>query len=223
MADTNPVPGPFPGLDDTPRVIDLSHNDAVTSFATAKAAGLAGVIHKATTGGTGSDPQYAARRQAATDAGLLWGAYHWGTAAPVAQQVANFLAVAQPNAQTLVALDYEATPGDQMTLDLARGFSDGVFAALGRRPVIYGGILLKTDLGATVDAFFGSHRLWLAQYGPAPAVQASWQTFWLWQYTDGTSGPGCQAVTGVPGNAAGDLDCDYFQGATADLTAQWAS
>jgi len=37
------------------RVVDLFHQDAVTSFTDAAAAGLWGVIHKATTGATGTD------------------------------------------------------------------------------------------------------------------------------------------------------------------------
>src|SRR5436305_9302917 len=106
------------------RVVDLYHSDNVTSFADAAAAGCWGIIHKATTGGTGQDSMYAQRRPQALAAGLLWGAYHWGTAhEPVSDQVDNFLSVAQPDANTLVALDYEDdTEGNQMTLDQARQF-----------------------------------------------------------------------------------------------------
>src|SRR5205085_10127894 len=91
-------------------VVDLFHDDHVTGFADAAAAGTWGIIHEASAGGTGQDPMYAQRRQPALDAGLLWGAYHWGTAhEPVSDQVDNFLSVAQPDANTLVALDYEET------------------------------------------------------------------------------------------------------------------
>src|SRR5690348_6986095 len=75
----------------TPIVVDLSHGDRVENLQAARAAGLVGVIHKATTGATGRDDAYAARRQAALEAGLLWGAYHWGTAADITAQVDNFL------------------------------------------------------------------------------------------------------------------------------------
>jgi len=44
---------------------------------------------------------------------------------------------------------------------------------LGRKPVLYSGHLIKEKLGNKTDAFFGSHRLWLAQYGPDPVVQKS--------------------------------------------------
>ena len=205
------------------KVMDLSHNNTVTSFATARAAGLVGVIHKATTGATGHDPLYASRRADAIAAGLLWGAYHWGTAATIANQVANFLNIAQPDAHTLVALDYEETAGNQMTLAGARDFLQRIQTALGRRAVLYSGITIKNALGATHDAFFGGHRLWLAQYGTAPSVQASWTKYWLWQYTDGTAGPDPKTVPGIPGNTQGHVDCDYYTGLDDQLRAEWAS
>jgi GH25 family lysozyme M1 (1,4-beta-N-acetylmuramidase) len=204
-------------------VVDIYHGNTVTSFLQAKNAGLVGVIHKATTGGTGTDSAYAQRRQSATAAGLLWGAYHWGTSAPIDQQVDNFLNFAQPDKHTLVALDYEQDAGNQMTLDGARQFLQGIEAKLGRKAVLYSGSLIKSELGSTKDAYFGSHRLWLAQYGSVPSVQASWSNYWLWQYTDGTAGPGPRSCPGIPGNSAGNLDCDAFQGDAAHLAAQWAS
>ena len=204
-------------------VVDLYHGDRVDSFAEAKAHGVLAVIHKATTGATGHDTLYAARRKDARDAGLLWGAYHWGTAAPVADQVKNFLAVAEPDADTLIALDYEKDVGNQMTLDGARAFLQGIQDKLGRRAVLYSANTVKEALGTKKDAFFGSHRLWLAQYGTQPKVQASWTTFWLWQYTDGTSGPDPKKVPGIPGNTLGQVDCDHYLGTPEQLRAEWAS
>lgn len=207
----------------SPMVIDLYDGDQVRSFGDAKAAGLLGVIHKATTGGTGRDDKYAERRKMAADAGLLWGAYHWGTAAPIDDQVENFLGWAAPDDNTLIAVDFESDAGNQMTLQGLRAFSDGVFARKQRRPVIYGGILLKTTLGGAPDPYFAAHRLWLAQYGPKPVTQASWPRFWLWQYTDGSDRTPLVTVPGVPGNARGQLDCNYFDGSATDLIAQWAT
>jgi GH25 family lysozyme M1 (1,4-beta-N-acetylmuramidase) len=105
-----------------PTVVDMSHGDAVSSFDQAAQAGLLAVIHKATTGATGRDDAYKDRRKAAGKAKLLWGAYHWGTAAKVADQVENFLDWATPDKSTLVALDFERTGGNQMTLSQARDF-----------------------------------------------------------------------------------------------------
>jgi lysozyme len=205
------------------RVVDLYHDDTVTSFPDAAAAGVWGIIHKATTGATGTDPAYAGRRQSALDAGLLWGAYHWGTAADVSQQVDNFLNTATPDANTLVALDYEETSGNQMTLDQARQFLDLLGQQLGRKPVLYSGSLIKQELGDTADPFFGSYRLWLAQYSTTPVVQASWSTYWLWQYTDSKTGPAPNQVNGIPGDSNGNLDCNTFDGTKEELAAEWAS
>ena len=72
-------------------VVDLFHGDRVTSFARAYQAGIRGIIHKATTGATGKDDAYSSRRALAVKAGLLWGAYHWGTSAAVSKQLDNFL------------------------------------------------------------------------------------------------------------------------------------
>ncbi|MCL6309714.1 glycoside hydrolase family 25 protein [Pseudomonas syringae] len=208
----------------TPLVIDLSHDDGVGSFVQSKSAGLVGVIHKATTGATGRDDMYAGRRQQALAAGLLWGAYHWGTSADAKEQADNFMAWAKPDANTLIALDLEATPGNQMTLAIAKQFCQVLFDRLGRRPVIYSGDTLKDDLGTSVDPFFTQHRLWLAQYGASPKVQCSWDNFWLWQYTDGDEGPsGCRAVPGILGDSKKRIDCNYFAGDAATLAAQWAS
>lgn len=165
-------------------VVDIFHGDRVTSFAEAAAAGIWGVIHKATTGATGHDSKYAERREAALDAGLLWGAYHWGTHAPVADQVDNFLTTVAPDGQTLVALDFEETQGNQMTIDDAREFLTLIEQQLGRKAVLYSGNLIKECLGDSIDPFFREHRLWLAQYTPPAVVQNSWQRYWLWQYTD---------------------------------------
>ncbi len=207
------------------RVADIYHGDKVTSFKKAADAGLWGVIHKATTGGTGHDDFYESRRKAALQAGLLWGAYHWGTAADVEKQVKNFIKRAEPDGDTLVALDFEETKNNQMTLAQARDFLTLISEQLGRKAVIYGGGLLKARLGANANPFFGSHRLWLAHYNPNPVCQKSWSKAWLWQYTDKTGRPGLQpdSIAGIPGNSDGDLDCDSYEGTKAQLKAEWAS
>lgn len=204
-------------------VVDIYHFDRVTSFRRAAQFGIRGIIHKATTGATGKDAAYAKRRQPVLDAGMLWGAYHWGTNANVAKQVDNFLRTAKPDDHTLVALDFERSGNNTMTLDQAREFLTRIDEEVGRKAVIYGGELLKIRLGNERDAFFGSHRLWLAQYGSTPKVQRSWDKYWLWQYTDGTAGPDPKTVPGIPGDAKGNLDCNSYDGTPEHLAAEWAS
>jgi GH25 family lysozyme M1 (1,4-beta-N-acetylmuramidase) len=155
---------------------------------------------------------------------LLWGAYHWGTAAPAAAQVDNFLAAAQPDERTLVALDFEDTPGNQMTLAGAREFLELIEEKLGRKAVIYSANTIKSALGSQRDSFFGSHRLWLAQYGSTPSVQASWDGYWLWQFTEGkASDPRRRRVPGIPGNSDGEVDCNYYPSTPEQLETEWAS
>jgi GH25 family lysozyme M1 (1,4-beta-N-acetylmuramidase) len=223
---TAPVPG-LPTMTATgeavPLVVDIYHGDRVDSFTAARNAGVLGIIHKATTGGTGTDDAYARRRDKALAAGLLWGAYHWGTAAPARQQVDNFLGAARPDADTLVALDFERDVGNQMSLQGARDFLAEIQERLGRRAVLYSGSTIKGALGQSKDPFFGQHRLWLAQYGPVAKVQSSWDGYWLWQHTDGSVGPGPRHAPGIPGNANGELDCNRFHGSPEQLAAEWAS
>jgi GH25 family lysozyme M1 (1,4-beta-N-acetylmuramidase) len=202
------------------RVVDPYQGDRVSSFTKAAEFGIWGIIHKATTGAIGKDKQYSNRRSRALDAGLLWGAYHWGTNANVAKQVDNFLNRAAPDERTLVALDFEDI---RMTLAQAREFMTLVAEKVGRKPVLYSGHLIKERLGNRTDAFFGSHRLWLAQYGPNPSVQKSWKKYWLWQYADKKTGLQPNQVPGLPGDSKGNLDCNSYEGTREQLKANWVS
>src|SRR5204862_2435608 len=68
-------------------VVNLSHYDMMRpDFAAMKSEGIVGIIHEATYPRLDRDSQYAFRHQAAAQAGLLWGAYHYADATgPVRQ------------------------------------------------------------------------------------------------------------------------------------------
>jgi lysozyme len=70
---------PVQGVQGLDAVIDISHNVTVTDFAAVRRSGILAVIHKVSEGGDWFDPSYATRRHQAESAGLLWGAYHFGT------------------------------------------------------------------------------------------------------------------------------------------------
>ena len=203
-------------------VVDLYHGDVVTSFADAATSGIRGIIHKATQGTRVADSAYDARRGNAADVGLLWGAYHFATDEDVGAQVGHFLGVARPDHATLLALDFEPHSNHTMRLSQARRFLVMVEQKLGRKAVLYSGNLIKEQLGGKVDAFFGSHRLWLAQYGPIPKVQRSWKKPWLRQYSADGTGPGPHKVPGIPG-ANGHLDLNSYNGTPEQLATEWAS
>jgi len=198
-------------------VIDISHHNANPDFQQAKVAGILGVIHKATQGLTYKDPMYLTNRQKALDAGLLWGAYHFGDGTDGAAQADFFLSVATPGPDTLVVLDFEPnTQGATMSLDGARAFVSEVNTNLGRFPGLYSGSLIKQQLGNNTDPILAQCFFWLAQYGSTAVVPANWPTWTLWQYTDGNVGPQPHSVTGI-----GNCDRDKFNGDSDDLNKLW--
>src|SRR6266542_388983 len=117
-------------------VIDLSRNDLRVDFAAAAAADIVGVIHKATEGVGYVDPVYAKREPEAREAGLLWGAYHFGTGrGGGADQADYFLGKVGGSTDTLLVLDLEENPsGPTMSLDQAREFVTRVHTRTGRWP-----------------------------------------------------------------------------------------
>ena len=200
-------------------VFDISHHQDPVDFAKARADGLVGVIHKATQGLGFVDSRFAARRPQALAAGLLFGAYHFGTGTDGVKQAEHFLETVQPDTKTLVALDFEGNPmGPSMTLDQARAFVGHIKAKLGRHPVLYGGHFLREALAGAADPVLSACPLWFAQYGPKPEIPKAWAAWTLWQHTDGKVGPGPRVVDGV-----GPCDRDRFQGDEAALRAWWAS
>src|SRR5215471_8589946 len=98
-------------------VVDLSHHNGRQDLSKAKASGIVGVMHKATQGISFRDPMFVENRKKALDAGLLFGAYHFGTGAGGVEQAAFFLDVARPLEGDLLVLDFETNPqGPDMTL-----------------------------------------------------------------------------------------------------------
>ena len=201
------------------KVIDLRHWDTVTSWPAIKAAGIIGVIHKATESTTYVDPNYVSRRSAALAEGLLWGAYHFAHSGNIAAQVNAFLGVTGIDHTMLYALDWEDTPSGTMTAAEAQEFINYVEAVTGLNTmVIYSGNTAKEKLGSATNGFFGRRRLWLAEFGSTPVTQASWTAPFLWQYSDGINGPDPRNCPGV----SAECDTSSWAGTDAELAAQWA-
>src|ERR1044071_255304 len=73
-------------------VVNLSHYDLLRpDFVRMKAEGILGVIHEATYPRFDRDSYYGTRQTAATRAGLLWGAYHFGDGTDPIRQAEHFL------------------------------------------------------------------------------------------------------------------------------------
>jgi lysozyme len=198
-------------------IIDISHHNGNVNLDKAKADGILGVIQKATQGQAGVDPTYKTNRTKATNAGLLWGAYHFATGSEGVKQAQNFLNVVGNPDKTLLVLDFEPNPtGPSMSLDEARAFVTHVRQETGRFPGLYSGHFIKQLLGVHKDPVLAECWFWLAQYGPTPVVPPNWDTWTMWQYTDGATGPPPHKVSGI-----GRCDRDKFNGSETQLNKLW--
>ena len=228
---------PAGGLD---AVIDLSHQVEVTNFGLVRRSNILAVIHKASEGGDWFDPTYGERRPEAEAAGLLWGAYHFGTHQyPGEQQAAAFLEAARPGPTTLMALDLEPNdrrPANTMDLGQAEAFVRTVYRATGRLPIVYthpswangepygrSGITLGRAI--TAASILARCELWLVDYRDQPELPLAWtgRGWRLWQYAGDDEGYGggsrsalCKAVAGVD-----HCDRNLFAGGAPALYQFW--
>lgn len=198
-------------------VIDVSHFNGSPDWARVRASGILGVAHKATQGTTYTDSTFLAAQKAVPAAGLLFGAYHFGTGDDSgAAQAEFFLSVVKPTPQTLVAIDFEPNPsGTPMTLDQLLGWIETVQKAVGRPPVVYGGkSLLFPSIGSATHPTLAACPLWIAEYAAQPAGIPTqvWKNWTLWQYTQSGTVPG----------VTGNVDRDRFNGTAEELSALWS-
>ncbi len=201
-----------------PLVVDLSHWDPAQDYEAVMAAGIVGVIYKATEGASYTDPTYVGQQQAAKAVGLKWGAYHFADSSNVDKQIENFLRFACPDPDELFCLDWEDNGGDTMSLDDVKVWIDEVERALSRRGecVLYGGNTIKEN--ANADPMLTQRRLWLCQYGNEAVLPDGWDKFWLWQFTDGNYGPKPHSIPGI-----GPCDINSYEGDAEQLVLEWAS
>jgi lysozyme len=205
-----------------PRVVDISHHNTVVDLSKAAAAGIWGVIHKATQGKGYADPDYSKHRAQAHDAGLLWGAYHFNTGEDVKSQVRWFLDKAQPDDKTLLVLDYEDWRLSNMSIHQVVDFLHQIEALVGRKAALYSGNRIKETIGQlTVGdrAYLTSHRLWLCQYGPVAKLPVGFAKWWLWQFTGDGIGPQPHSIPGIVGSG---IDINTFSGTREELAGSWA-
>lgn len=206
----------------TNAIVDISHFQKFPDFGRVASAGILGVFHKATQGVSFVDPNFSTNRAAINSAGLLFGAYHFGTGVDGGQQAQHFLATVNPQPGDLLVLDFETAPQGtpQMTADQARAFVVAVQAATGVFPGLYGSpSFLAANGGNTPDPVFSNCWLWLAQYNAniqSPQPPGAWTAWTLWQYTDGQNG-----AEPVPVDGIGSCDRDTFNGTPDQLTAFW--
>ena len=182
-------------------VVNLSHYDLMrVDFARMKAEGIVGVIHEATYPRLVRDSSYGTRQNAATRAGLLWGAYHFADATDPIRQAEFFLSVVQsqwrgpginPNGVLLV-LDFEKNghyPGGSMRVDQAVTFVERIHQRTGRYPGLYCSeyrlrqMLYGPKVTAAQRRTLANCWLWIANYHFEPRNTSPWNRWTLWQYT----------------------------------------
>lgn len=196
-----------------PLCIDVSHHQPEPNWAKVKAGGTVGVILKATEGLTYVDPTFGSRREAAKSVGLAVSSYHFLKHGQAGQQIAHYLDVVSPQRGERVVIDYEDTScnlGDLRDAVLALQA-----AGLDLQITVYGGGMLKGQLGQNRDDVLAKTSLWIAHYtSMAQPVwpKATWPVWTLWQYTDSASVDGIQ----------GPVDGNRFNGPAGNLL-KWLS
>lgn len=196
-------------------IIDISHWQTVVRPESRPH--LVGIIHKATEDTSMVDGNYAARRAGALALGLKFASYHFLHPDDIEQQMRFYLANAKPLPGERVVIDYEH---EDLVLDDLREavrWIDEIDPTL--QITIYGGGLLRDQLGDDNDPYLAQCALWIAHYTTASAPdwpKGTWPTWSLWQYSDGVNGGTPQEVEGIDG----PCDCNVFNGSRENC-AKW--
>lgn len=196
---------------------DVSRYQETVDWAGLMASGHRFVYVKVSEGTGHISPTHTEQREAAREAGLIQGGYHYARPSQSSGTLqARFFSASggqwAPDGRTLPgALDLEFNTNGERCYDLSpadmvqwvREFSDEYRRTSGRAPVIY----TKAEVWDACtggDTSFGDHSLWLYDHADRPgALPAGWERPTLWQ----------RAVQD-------DLDRNVFFGSTDDL-AQW--
>ena len=200
--------------------IDISHWQGTIDWQRVAGAGKKFVFLKASEGRNYTDPTYASNRQAAKQAGIRTGAYHFARPETVAGDAVGeaqvFVAAANLGTGDLrPVLDIEVNGGLGVSAlqSWVRTWLDEVYRLTGRRAIVYTNPnFWRTSMGDTQSiAQAGYTTLWVAHWGASsPSVPAgNWAgNGWsFWQYSS------CGSVAGISGCV--DLD----RAKTTDLSA----
>jgi lysozyme len=222
-------------------VVNLSHYDMMRpDFAAMKREGVIGVIHEASYPRLERDAKYLGRQMGALQAGLLWGAYHYGDATDPVRQADHFLSVvssawaqAGPAARgpgVLLVLDFEKNghyPGGTMRVDQAVAFVERIRQRTGVYPGIYSGeyhlgqVLNSPRVTNAQKRTLTNCWLWIANYHKEPRATAPWSYWALWQYCG--DGRGARPRSAYPISVANikKAERNIFRGSQSDLQEFW--
>jgi lysozyme len=186
--------------------IDVSHWNGNIDWNLVKNSGNSFAFCKATQGVGMIDPTFQRNIQAASDSGLIVGAYHFLNPTVSGRYQADFFAeYAKPN--MLLALDiegdgwYKETP--QECADEVSVFMTYVKIALGKYPLLYFSPSFAKDRLRLFP--IKQYDWWIASYTPNVPEEFSKSKFW--QFTESGNCPGIN----------GNCDLDFFFGEEKDL------
>ncbi|HEX4707374.1 MAG TPA: glycoside hydrolase family 25 protein [Candidatus Udaeobacter sp.] len=223
-------------------VVNMSHYDLVRpDFGAMRREGIVGVIHEASYPPFTRDSKYIDRQMGALQAGLLWGAYHYGNGSDPTRQADHFLSVVsnawaqanpvtRPNAGVLLVLDFEKNghyPGGSMRPDQAVAFIERIHQRTGVYPGVYSGeyhlaqVLNSARVTPAQRQTLTNCWLWVANYSKEPRATAPWSYWALWQYTgDGKCRlPRSSHPIRIANMRKAELN--IFRGSRSDLTEFW--
>ena len=181
-------------------VVNLSHYDLMrVDFARMKAEGIIGVIHEATYPPSVRDAYYGTRQNAATRAGLLWGAYHFAMRPTpfVRPSFSSYRGVATAGTVTASQRGL-ARPRLRKEWALSRRdnasrsavtFVERIRQRTGKYPGLYGSeyrlrqVLHAPKVTAAQRRILSNCWLWIANYHHVPRDTAPWSHWTMWQYT----------------------------------------
>ncbi len=172
-----------------PLIIDLSHHNETGPLVQVMAeTDAVGFIFKATQGTGYVDPMYESRRAEAEQYDIPFGSYHFLEHGNVAAQMDHFLKTVMPQNGERVVLDYESYEDETPDLgDLHAAIEYLRDAEPTLQITIYGGGMLKEQLGDKFDGALAPCALWIAQYSGVDAPTwptGTWHVWTLWQFTD---------------------------------------
>ena len=197
--------GDFVYLWNGARGIDLSHHQGEIDWPKLASSDISFAYIKATEGGNFVDPHFKGNWQAAKDAGLIVGAYHFYLICkPGAIQADNFLApVPSDPGQLPPVIDVEHegpcnsadTPADIEPQIIT--MAQRVQAKAGCKPVIYASATYETNLISAMDR---NQNYWVPSLSWPPSFQN--RNWIFWQYTS----------TGKVNGIKADVDLNVFRG-----------
>jgi len=189
-------------------MIDVSHYNPVSDWNGVKAAGVIGVIFKATEGTDYLDPTLADGIAGAAAAGVPYCTYHFIRPGDIGDQMLFYWSAIKPRPGERMVIDYEDSA---VTLDELRRAVTALQImsrqwGLNIQITVYSGNTLKEALGSTKDDFLAANTdLWLAQYtsGQPSWPKETYPVYSLWQYSESGSVPGVEGT---------DVDLNTFNG-----------